>query len=114
MMRPPSFRAARQMPVRFRPRAPETKRATEQLPKFDQPFVSLTVNHVGLKAFAIGEVAYKNLLVFAQINQLSQIGRDRETAFVMQTRARHHGAMNLRFQNGQLHLTCRRSSPSPR
>jgi len=82
--------------------------------EFDQPFVSLTVNHVGLKAFAIGEVAYKNLLVFAQINQLSQIGRDRETAFVMQTRARHHGAMNLRFQNGQLHLTCRRSSPSPR
>src|SRR5436305_13561579 len=57
----------------------------------DQPFVWPTVNHVGLKAVAVGDVAYKNLLVLEQINQLSQIGRDPETAFAMQTRPRPRG-----------------------
>jgi hypothetical protein len=74
--------------------------------ELDHTFVRLTINNVSLEAFAVAQVANENLLVFAQINQLSQVGRNRETAFVMQTRARNRGAMNLRFQDGQLHLTC--------
>src|SRR6266700_6205914 len=54
--------------------------------EFDQTFVRLTVNHVSLEAFAVAQIANKNLFVFAQINQLSQIGGNREAAFVMQTR----------------------------
>jgi len=44
-----------------------------------------------------------NLLEFAQLNQLSQIGRNSEAAFVMQTRAGHSGPMNFGFQKRQLH-----------
>src|SRR5207244_13573878 len=40
--------------------------------EFDQPFVSVTVNHVGLDAFAIGACAYKNLLLVASIDTLHQ------------------------------------------
>src|SRR5207244_12971384 len=36
--------------------------------EFDQPFVWLTVNPVGLKAFAGGQVAYKNLLFFQTLH----------------------------------------------
>src|SRR5438874_11224412 len=63
--------------------------------EFDQTFLRFAINHVSLKAFAVAQVANENLLVFAQINQLSQIGRSREAAFVMQTRPRHRGTMNL-------------------
>ena len=71
--------------------------------EFDQTFLRLAVNHVSLKALAIAQVANENLLVFAQLNQLSQIGRNSEAAFVMQTRPRHCGTMNFRFQKRQLH-----------
>src|SRR5258707_14612535 len=54
--------------------------------EFDQTFLRLGVNHVSLKAFAVAQVANENLLEFAQLNQLSQIGRNSEAAFVMQTR----------------------------
>ena len=72
--------------------------------EFDQTFLRLAVNQVSLKAFAVAQVANENLLLLAQIHQLDQIGRNSEAAFIMQTRALHRGAMNLRFQNGQLQL----------
>ena len=71
--------------------------------EFNQTFVRFAINHISFKAFAVAQVPNQNLLVLAQLDQLSQIGRNSEATFVMQTCARHRGTMNFRFQYGQLH-----------
>src|SRR5258708_25480242 len=66
--------------------------------EFDQTFLRFAVNHVSLKALAIAQVPNENLLVFAHLNQLSQIGRNSEAAFVSQARSRPSATTNFRFQ----------------
>ena len=71
--------------------------------EFDKSAPRFSVNCIGLESLAIAQVANENFFVGNQANEFSQIGGNRKAAIVIQARARDGGAMNLRFEKGELH-----------
>lgn len=61
------------------------------------------VDCIGLEPLAVAQVANENFFVGNQANELSQIGGNREAAFVIQARAGNGGTVNFRLEKGQLH-----------
>src|SRR5207248_7104552 len=71
--------------------------------EFDDSALCFSVDCIGLEPLAVAQVADENFFVGNQPNEFSQIGGNREAAFVIQTSAGDSSAVNFRFEKRQLH-----------
>ena len=65
--------------------------------QFDQTHSGRSVDHISLEAFSILEITNKDFFVGEEPHHFGNVRGNGETAFIVQTRARHGGAMNLGF-----------------
>src|SRR2546425_9293570 len=71
--------------------------------EFDDSALCIAVDCIGLEPLTVAQVANENFFVGNQANELSQIGGNREAAFVLQARAGDSRAVNFRLEKCQLH-----------
>ena len=69
----------------------------------DDSALCFSVDCIGLEPLAVAQVAHENFFVGNQPNEFSQIGENREAAFVIQAGAGDDGSVNFRLEKRQLH-----------